>query len=48
MLEIKRSGAKVAWHIVCNGAVIDVQPTKKQAVAVAQDMANKYGLEVAV
>ena len=31
MLTVRRSPAKVAWWVVCNGITVDVCPTKQEA-----------------
>jgi hypothetical protein len=31
MLEVKRSPAKVCWHILCNGILIDTADTRSEA-----------------
>lgn len=41
-LEVKRSPAKVAWHVSYNGIIVDVQPTKKLAQDSANSLASKY------
>lgn len=44
MLEVKRSPAKVCWHILCNNILIDTKDTKEEAKSVAKEYANKYSL----
>lgn len=31
MLEIKRSPAKVCWHVLCNGILVDTANTRNEA-----------------
>ena len=39
MLCIKRSPAKVCWHVLCNGILIDTADTRNEA----NDLLIKYG-----
>lgn len=45
MIEVKRSPARVTWHILCNGLLVECCDTRAAANVVAEGLANKFGLE---
>lgn len=47
MLEVKRSAAKVAWHLKCNGIIIASKPTKAECEELQASFQRKYGLTIA-
>jgi hypothetical protein len=44
MLEVKRSAAKVAWHLLCNGIIVATKPTKAECNELKATFQRKYGL----
>lgn len=44
MIEVKRSPARVCWWVVLNGQVLATRDKKKEANALAESLAIKYGL----
>lgn len=42
-IEIKRSPAKVCWHLVCNNVVIDTADTKDLAKQERAELLRKVG-----
>lgn len=45
MLCVKRSAAKVCWHLLCNGIVIKAGE-KQECLALQGEFARKYGLTI--
>lgn len=45
MLTVKRSPAKVCWHLLCNGLFIKAG-TKEECEALQGEYSRKYGLSI--
>lgn len=45
MLTIRRSGARVCWHLLCNNIFISAG-TKKECETAGKQYASKYGLSI--
>lgn len=46
MLSVKRSPARVTWHIVFDGQLIDTRDTRAEALARRDELARTYNLKV--
>lgn len=43
MFTIKRSPAKICWHVLINGKFLDTANTKREAIELKDMYEQKYG-----
>ena len=47
MITVKRSPARVCWHVLCNGQCIATRNTKREANKLRDELTTKYSLKAA-